>query len=146
LASALPRREARARNAITITENDRAAEEQRRAALGYLVWPAALYERFAEREPASSWYRQQIRQAVRFGANACLIGFAALLWPLVLSLLFGNLTATLVFYALAIAIDIALFGIWLRRALKYSKRAARGETFALQSLRRPSTRSVAAKQ
>jgi hypothetical protein len=73
------------------------------------------------------------------------LAFAALLWPLVLSLLFGNLTATLVFYVVALALDSALFGIWIVRALRYSKRAARGETFGLEPLRRRPTRNLAAK-
>ncbi len=59
------------------------------------------------------------------------IGFAALVWPLLLSLLTGNLTATVVIYAIAFAVDIAVFVIWLRRALNYSKRAARGDTFSV---------------
>jgi hypothetical protein len=98
-----------------------------------------------EREPASSWYRQQVKQAVRFGVRSTVIALGALLWPLVLSLLFGNLTATLVFYALAIVLDFALFVMWLKRALGYSKRAARGETFALQSVQQRPTRTVTAK-
>ena len=56
---------------------------------------------------------------------------AALLWPLALSLIFGNLLATLVMYAIAFVVDCAVFVIWLRRALGYSKRAARGETFTI---------------
>jgi hypothetical protein len=146
LASALSRRETLHRDSLTITtETDRAADEQRRAALGYLIWPAAVYEQFVEREPASSWYRRQVKQAVRFGAVSSIIGLAALLWPLILSLLFGNLTATLVFYVVAIALDIALFVMWLKRALGYSKRAARGETFSLQPLRHQAKRTVPAK-
>lgn len=86
-----------------------------------------------------------MKQAVRFGAVSCVIGFAALLWPLLLSLLFGNLTATLVFYALAFALDFALFVMWLKRALGYSKRAARGETFSLQPPPRQTTRTVPVK-
>lgn len=146
MAGTLPRREALPGNSLTIaTEIERAAEEQRRAALGYLIWPAALYEQLVEREPASSWYRRQVRQAVRFGVVSTVIGFAALLWPLVLSLLFANLTATLVFYGLAIVLDFALFVMWLKRAIGYSKRAARGETFSLQPLRQQPTRTVPAK-
>lgn len=113
--------------------------------MGYLIWPAAIYEQFVEREPASSWYRQQIRQAVRFGVRSTLVGLSALVWPLVLSLLCGNLTATLVFYAVAIVLDCALFVIWLKRAVGYSKRAARGETFGLRSQRAQTTRTVPAK-
>lgn len=84
-----------------------------------------------EREPASSWYRQQVRQALTFGVRAAVFGTVALLWPLVLSLLIGNLTVTLVVYGIAMILDIVLFAAWLKRALLYSKRAARGETFTL---------------
>lgn len=127
---AVSRRKTRPSNALTIaTEKSRADEEQHRAALGYLLWPAALYEYFAEREPASHWYRLQVRQALRFGLTWSAIGLAALLWPLVFSLLVGSMPATVAAYTLAIVVDIAVFVIWLRRAVGYSKRARRGETF-----------------
>jgi hypothetical protein len=148
LVFALSRREAYDRqHQVGFTEQeDRAQAEQRRASLGYLFWPAALYEQFVEREPASSWYRQQIRQALTFGVRSACWGTAALLWPLVLSLIFGNLTATLVFYATAIVLDIVLLARWLKRALTYSKRAARGETFVLYSpAPLPQTRGIPAK-
>jgi hypothetical protein len=74
-----------------------------------------------------------------------IVAFVALLWPLLLSLLFGNLAATLVFYGLAIVLDFAVFVMWLKRAIGYSKRAARGETFALQPFREQPTRTVPAK-
>jgi len=88
----------------------------------------------------------QVRQAARFGITCTVIGFAALIWPLVFSLLFGNVAATLVFYAAALVIDFALFIIWLRRALRYSKRAARGETFVLDPMWNAPTRRVPAKR
>lgn len=132
---------------VGITEQqDRAQAEQRRASLGYLFWPAALYERYVEREPASSWYRQQIRQALTFGLRSAFWGTLALLWPLVLSLIFGNLTATLVFYAIAMVLDIVLLARWLKRAFTYSKRSARGESFLLYGpTPLPATRGIPAK-
>lgn len=84
-----------------------------------------------EREPASHWYRGQIRQAVRYGGVWTAIAFAALLWPLVFSLLTGSLVATLAAYAVAFISDCVLFLIWLRRSVGYSKRARRGETFSV---------------
>ena len=39
-------------------------------------------------------------------------------------------------YALAILIDIALFVLWLVLAIRYSQRAARGETFDIPWLER----------
>ncbi|HZT12809.1 MAG TPA: hypothetical protein VFA29_08400 [Candidatus Baltobacteraceae bacterium] len=68
---------------------------------------------------------------MRFGASWAIIGVCALLWPLILSLLVVNPTATIVFYALGLAGDCAVFVLWLRRALGYSKRARRGETFSI---------------
>jgi uncharacterized membrane protein len=103
-------------------------------------------EQFLEREPASSWYRLQIRQAVRFGVRSTGIGLAALLWPLIASLLTGNVTVTLIVYVVAIIVDAVLFVVWLRHALLYSRRAARGETFTLERLWNASTRRVAAKR
>lgn len=110
------------------------------------MWPAALYESYVEREPASSWYRLQIRQALRFGITSAVAGTIALVWPLVLSLIVANLTATIVFYAIAIVLDCMVFGIWLTRALAYSKRAARGETFSIPAFRLPTTRRVSEKR
>jgi len=65
--------------------------------------------------------------------RAALWGIAALVWPLALSLLVANATATLVFYGIGLALDVVLFAGWLTRALRYGKRAARGETFFLQT-------------
>jgi Na+/melibiose symporter-like transporter len=96
-----------------------------------------------EREPASSWYRVQVRQAVRFGTRSAGLALAALLWPLIGSLLVGNVAVTLMMYAVAIVLDCALFVIWLRHALRYSKRAARGETFDLEPLVSAATRKLA---
>ena len=99
-----------------------------------------------EREPASSWYRQQIKQALNFGLRSAVFGTVALLWPLVLSLLIGNLTVTLIVYGLAMIIDVVLLAVWLKRAFVYSKRASRGETFSVRP--RPAqapTRGIPAK-
>jgi hypothetical protein len=58
----------------------------------------------------------------------------------------GNLTATLVLYTIAMIADVVLFVLWLKRALTYSKRAARGETFSLYSSAAvPQTRGIPAK-
>lgn len=66
---------------------------------------------------------------MQFGARWTLTAFLALLWPLVVSLLAGNATVTLVVYPLAFIVDLLLFGFWLRAALSCSARAGRGETF-----------------
>jgi membrane protein implicated in regulation of membrane protease activity len=99
-----------------------------------------------EREPASSWYRQQVRQALAFGLRCALWGTLALVWPLVLSLLLGNATATIVFYLIAIVVDAVLLAVWFKRAFRYSKRASRGETFSLRPAQRQSaTRGIPVK-
>jgi membrane protein implicated in regulation of membrane protease activity len=78
--------------------------------------------------------------------RSAIYGTIALLWPLILSLLVGNLTATIVFYVIAMVLDVALFAIWLSRALHYSKRASRGETFTLGTSGSPvQTRGIPAK-
>ena len=78
--------------------------------------------------------------------RAALWGTAALLWPLILSLLIGNATATIVMYAVAMIADIVLFTAWLARALRYSRRASRGETFSLgSSASSAQTRGIPAK-
>jgi membrane protein implicated in regulation of membrane protease activity len=80
-----------------------------------------------------------------FGVRSAVWGTVALLWPLILSLVIGNLTATIVFYVVAMLLDAVLFAVWLRRALGYSKRASRGETFAIRTVTQPQTRGIPAK-
>lgn len=50
--------------------------------------------------------------------------------------------ATIVAYALALVVDCALFAWWVSLALAYSRRASRGETFALGAARVPVTRNL----
>ncbi|HTC30310.1 MAG TPA: hypothetical protein VK702_06240 [Candidatus Acidoferrum sp.] len=70
-----------------------------------------------------------MRQALGFGMLSSVVGLAALLWPLVLSTLVGNVVATLWIYGLAMLIDLALLVLWIVLALRYSQRAGRGELF-----------------
>jgi hypothetical protein len=70
-----------------------------------------------------------MRQALGFGVLSSVVGLAALLWPLVLSTLVGNVVATLWIYGLAMLIDLGLLVLWIVLALRYSQRAARGELF-----------------
>jgi hypothetical protein len=44
-------------------------------------------------------------------------------------LVVSNVRATIWAYALALLIDVALFSAWLLLALRFSRRAARGELF-----------------
>jgi hypothetical protein len=70
-----------------------------------------------------------MRQALGFGILSSVVGLAALLWPLVLSTLIGNVVATLWIYGLAMAIDLALLVVWIVLALRYSQRAGGGQLF-----------------
>ena len=81
------------------------------------------------RETKSNWLRFQTRQALWFGILAGLVEFAALLWPLLLSVLFPNVLAIEIVYGLAFVLDIAVFAVVLTLAIRYSRRAARGEMF-----------------
>lgn len=128
MVGALYRRETR--SGIEI-ENDRPAQEQRRASLGYLIWPVAVYERIVDREPASSWFRFMVAQALAWGLFVSLVGLGALLWPLVISLIFPNAIGVLWIYGLALTIDVALFAVWLIQAVGYSKQASRGKMFEI---------------
>ena len=58
-------------------------------------------------------------------------GLFALLWPLVLASFVANVGATLWIYGLALAIDVTLLVGWIVLALRYSRRAARGEFFVI---------------
>lgn len=72
-----------------------------------------------------------MRQALGFGLAAAFVGLAALSWPLLLTLLVGNLAFTLAVYAAAMAADAVLFVWWLWAALRYARRASRGESFEI---------------
>ena len=81
------------------------------------------------RPEASRWFRFHVRQALGFGILSSAIGLAALLWPLVLSVLIGNIVATLWIYGVAMIVDLTLLVVWLVLAIRYSQRAGRGELF-----------------
>jgi uncharacterized membrane protein len=99
--------------------------------MAYLAWPVALYGSVGQRSDASNWYRLQMRQALWFGNLAGLGALFALAWPLIVSAFIGNATAVLWLYGVAIALDIALFVLWLILAMRYSQAAARGELFEI---------------
>jgi len=99
--------------------------------LAYYIWPLAIYARVEPRPDASHWYRFHLRQALWFGILSGTIALVAFVWPLALSLVVAGLTATLWIYAVAMAVDIALFVVWLLLATRYSQRAARGELFEI---------------
>jgi MFS family permease len=70
-----------------------------------------------------------MRQALWFGLLSTGIGLGALGWPLLASALIGNVAATIWIYAFAMLADVALFAWWLVLALRYARRADRGELF-----------------
>ena len=72
-----------------------------------------------------------MRQALWFGNIAALGALVAFAWPLVASLSIANIGATLWIYGLGLLIDIAYFVLWLLLAMRYSRRAARGELFTI---------------
>jgi len=72
-----------------------------------------------------------VAQAVAFGLYATVFAFLALLWPVIVSLIFPNGTAVIWVYALAFLVDVALFAVWLVSAIGYSKQASRGKMFEI---------------
>ncbi len=70
-----------------------------------------------------------MRQALGFGVLSSAVGLAALLWPLLLSLVVSNVVATLWIYGVAMLADLALLVFWVFLAVRYSQRAARGDLF-----------------
>lgn len=135
MGGALRRRETSDRGPIA-TPSDRVSAESRIAALAYLLWPVALYDRIAPRPDASNWYQFHLRQALKFGNIAALAALVAFLWPLLLSFVVSSVAATIWIYVLAMLIDIALFVLWLIAAIRYSQRAGRGELFEIPWLAR----------
>ena len=94
-----------------------------------MVWPLALYEALADREPASQWYRFHVRQALWFGVFVTALWLVALAWPLIAALVIGSLVGTIVVYVAALLLDAVLFAWWLIRAIRYSRDASRGRSF-----------------
>ncbi len=83
-----------------------------------------------------------MRQARWFGALAVVIAFAALVWPLIVSLVIASPIATLWIYGVAILADLTLFVLWLILAMGYSQRAGRGELFDIPWVARMTGTSV----
>ncbi|MDQ2992490.1 MAG: hypothetical protein M3R30_06705 [Candidatus Eremiobacteraeota bacterium] len=87
--------------------------------------------RVAPRDDGSHWYRFHLRQALWFGNLAAIAGLVALLWPLVLASFVADVGATIWIYGLALVIDSAFLVAWIVLAVRYSRRAARGEFFVI---------------
>ena len=112
----------------------------------------AAYEAFVVREQKSHWLQIHIRQALWFGILAGTVALVALVWPLVLTAIVGAtappsalIGATIWIYVLAFILDLAVFAIFLILALRYSRRAARGEMFEVPYVA-PITRRVGVKR
>ena len=87
------------------------------------------------------WYRGQMHQARWFGGAVLAVAAVALLWPFLLSAVVPNVAAIIAFYIFALLVDLALLVVWLMAALRYSRRAARGEWFEIRWIRRTTGRS-----
>lgn len=97
--------------------------------IAYLAWPVALYECVAPREEASRWYHFHMRQALWFGIISSVVGLGALLWPLVASIFIASAVVTIWLYAVAMAIDVVLLGLWAILSIRYAQRAGAGQLF-----------------
>ena len=95
------------------------------------MWPLAIVERIAPREDGSHWYAFHLKQALWFGNLAAIAGLLALVWPLILTSLVASIAVTIWIYWLALLIDCTLLVAWIVLALRYSRRAARGEFFVI---------------
>ena len=133
MVGALHRRET-ARIALN---GENADAEHRRAAWNYLIWPMAVYETFVVRSTKSNWFEFHTRQALWFGILAAIAALVALSWPLIASGIVAgaavgaSVGATIWIYAFAILIDFVVFAVVLTFAVRYSRRAARGEMFEI---------------
>ncbi|MBV8489829.1 MAG: hypothetical protein JO199_04790 [Candidatus Eremiobacteraeota bacterium] len=70
-----------------------------------------------------------MKQAFWFGVLSYGLGFVALAWPLVLSLVIPNVLFTIWIYVVAMIGDVGLFCLWLVLAIRYSRRAGQGDLF-----------------
>ncbi|MBV8246585.1 MAG: hypothetical protein JOZ38_11720 [Candidatus Eremiobacteraeota bacterium] len=96
-----------------------------------MLWPRSVFELLAVRSSRSDWLELHTRQAFWFGVLGLLAVTLALLWPVLLSVALGSVAATLWIYAIALVQDVGLFVLLLVLAIRYSRRAARGEMFEI---------------
>lgn len=108
------------------------SDDHGRAALGYLVWPVALFD-FLRSDDVSVWSRLHVRQATVLGVLGSLGFLIALTLPLLLIIAVPGLGthATIVLYSIGLAIDLVVGASLLLLSVVYAARASKGELFAI---------------
>jgi uncharacterized membrane protein len=111
-------------------------EEQhdyQRAAGAYLVWPLALAAIIQEAPSASRWSRIHARQALAFGLIASVAYLVLMALPLIAVIVQPGIStgATVLVYAVGLALDAIVFVALAVLACSYAARAGRGELFTI---------------
>jgi uncharacterized membrane protein len=109
------------------------AEEHRRAATGYLLWPVAFADFVREGDDGTLWARFHSRQAFVFGALSFVAFLVVLALPLVAVLATPAITTgtTIAIYIAGLIADaLAVITITVL-TVRFSARAARGELFEI---------------
>lgn len=111
------------------------ADERRRAAAAYLLWPLALADAGGE-APISAWLRVHLRQAAAFGIAATIAYLVLLALPLLVVVAVPGLTTSAVvwLYVAGLAADAAAAALWLGFALRCRRRALQGQLFAIPAV------------
>jgi len=118
-------------------------DEPARAAAAYLAWPLAFLE-LARNGPTRSslWYRAHLRQALVLGIACSVLLFLALALPLGVVFALGGPAAsvTITIYAVALVVDIIVFGAAAALLIRCAMRASRGQLFSVPYVTRFSER------
>jgi uncharacterized membrane protein len=109
------------------------AEEQRRAASAYLVWPLALANIVREGGAESIWIRLHARQALVFGLLASVLFLFILALPVVTIVMVPTIStdATIAVYSAGLIVDVIAGILFAMLTFHFSARSARGELFAI---------------
>lgn len=107
--------------------------EYERAASGYAMWPLAAIALVREQASASRWTRIHNRQALVFGLLGTCVYLTLLALPLVIVIADSSIStgATVLIYGIGLCADVVAAVALLVVALRYAKRAGRGELFTI---------------
>jgi uncharacterized membrane protein len=109
------------------------AEEQRRAANGYLLWPLALANLVREGDTETGWSRIHARQALLLGLTGTIGVLVVMALPLFAVIVTPAITpgATIAVYGVGLIADVIAAALLAAAAIRSAARAARGELFTI---------------
>ena len=115
-------------------QDSNAAEDHRRAANGYLLWPLALANVVREDDDATGWSRIHTRQALVLGIVGTLGFLVVMALPLIAVIATPAIStgATIGVYLVGLVADAVAAIVLAVTAIRCAVRASRGELFTIQ--------------